>query len=1014
MKKKIIYKLLLSGCIAFLFCANGLNAQNKGTTISSTIVDEMGNPVQTAVIYAPNGVSTETGTNGNFSIVVPLKASLVIEKDGYDSQTLAISDLSDKIILKKSLFLASANDEVKMGISTKNKREMVGATSIINPSEHLKYDNTQWVRDYIQGLLMGVKGSSNIRGIGNALFVIDGVIGRNPDILNMDEIDQITVLKDANAIALYGNQAKNGVIVINTKRGKVNRKTAKINIRYGIKDPISLPRYLGSADYMQLYNEARANDGLDPYYDPLTIENYRNSTNPYRYPDIDLYSAEYLRSMAQTADVVTEFSGGNQKTQYYVNMGWNYNQSLVAINPDANAGQNRFNVRGNIDFKVNSFIKSSIDAVAIISSNKTAHTNLLNQGSILKPNAYAPLIPVSMIDTALNPVLAGQVSAAGIYNGMLLGGSQVLKENAPIANVIAGGHNNSLFRSTQFNNSIDFDLDMITKGLSAKTYLSFDFYDSYNLSVSNKYRVYEPTWEGDQIIALTPYGEVDQKDLTESVSTKDYISRLGFYALINYEKSINENHKLNASFMGYMNSMSQNNVLQTDKNSHLGLQLSYNYKEKLFADFSGAYIHSIKLPKGNRNGFSPTGGLAYILSEEDFMSDLDFINFLKIKASAGLIKSDLGIDQYYLYSETYSDGGWFNWNDGAFSNREKDISQGANNKMTFEERFDINFGVESYLFNSLWFEANYFKSSIDKQLTTLDNTYPSYYNVFKPYSNFNKDSYSGFEIGIEYSKKLNDLSLNFGGNLLYATSEVLKRDEIYENDYEYRTGKPTNAIFGLTDNGFYAESDFTKNADGTYVLNENLPVPAYGAVQPGDIKYIDENNDGIVNNNDRSYIGRYSNPWSYGLNFKLSFKSLTLYVLGIGQFGGESIMNDSNNESYYWIDGNDKYSEMVLNRWTPETASLATYPRLSSKTNNNNYRTSTFWMYTNSFFDIERAQLTYELGKNLCQKLKMKNLSVNIAGSNLLRFAKNKDIQQLNTTGNPQFRYFTLGLRNSF
>lgn len=1014
MKINILYRLLLIVCVAVVFCVNNTNAQKRGTEVSSTIVDETGNPIDGVNVYAPNGVSTTTDANGSFTIQVPAGESLVIAKDGFDKQAIKLSDLSGQLILAKSLFLASAKDEVKMGISTKSKRETVGASSSINPTERLTYDNTQWVRDYIQGLLPGVRGSSSIRGLGNALFVIDGVIGRDPNILNMDEIEQITVLKDANSIALYGSQAKNGVIVINTKRGEANRKSAKVSVRYGIKDPISLPNYLGSADYMELYNEALINDGNIPYYDAESIENHRSGVNPYRYPDVDLYSNEYLRSMAQTANVVTEFSGGSDKTQYYVNMGWAHDQSLVALNPTANAGQNRFNVRGNIDFRVNKWIKSSVDAVAIISSSKTALTNLLNEGAVLKPNAYAPLLPISMMDTASNPVLAGQVKAAGIYDGMLLGSSQVLKENAPIANVIAGGYNNAVFRSTQFNNSIDFDLDMITEGLSAKTYLSFDFYDGYNVSINNDFRTYEPSWDLDNINDLTSYGNPDKKDLTENVSTNNFVSRLGFYGLINYDKSINEDHQINTTVMAYVNSMNSNEVMQVDKNSHAGVQVTYGYKNKLIADFSGAYIHSIKLPEGNRGGFSPTGGLAYILSEEDFISNISFINFLKLKATAGIIKSDLGIGGYYLYSETYSDGAWYNWNDGGSQNREKDLSQGANNLMTFEERIDMNFGLESFLFNSLWLEFNYFKSDIDQQLTTLNNQYPSYYNVFRPYNNFNRDSYSGFELGMEYSKKINDLSLNIGGNLMFIETEVVKRDEVYENDYEFRKGKPVNAIFAHTDDGFYTESDFSQDQDGNYILNEDLPVAAYGAVQPGDIKYVDKNNDGIVNDNDRSNIGLWNNPWTYGLNFKLGYKGLSLYVLGMGQFGGEAMKSDNIIENYYWIDGNDKYSEVVLDRWTPATANTATYPRLSSQTNNNNFRTSTFWMYANSFFDIQRAQLTYEFSENICNKLKMNNLSVNIAGSNLLRISDNKDIQQLNTIGNPQYRYFTLGLRSSF
>ena len=249
----------------------------------------------------------------------------------------------------------------------------------------------------------------------------------------MEEVDEITVLKDANAVALYGNQAVNGVIVINTKRGQINKRVANINLRYGMKEPLALPKYLGSAEYMELYNEARTNDGLEPAFDEELIEDYRSGSNPYRYPDVDYFSDEYLRTYASRADVVTEFSSGNERSQYYVNMGWNYNQSLIALNPDVNVGSNMFNIRGNIDFKVNDWIRSSVDAVAIVYNDKSSLTNWFANASSIKPNAYAPLLPPSMMyDTSATGTLESQLEAANLYDGMLLGTSQVYQEDSPI------------------------------------------------------------------------------------------------------------------------------------------------------------------------------------------------------------------------------------------------------------------------------------------------------------------------------------------------------------------------------------------------------------------------------------------------------------------------------------------------------------------------------------------------------------------------------------------------------
>ena len=1020
MNKIILNKLqlIVLSCTVFLGFAVSAYAQSEENTVTGTLVDEQGNPLQGVLVNNPGGDQVTTDSAGYFEIQAETEQFLLFEKNNYETQLLNVSGISDKVTLEKVDFLSSDDDLIKMGIATKHKREMTGAVSTISPKDHLTYDHTQWVGDYIQGMLLGVQGSYNVRGLGGALYVIDGVIGRSPDILNMEEVDQITVLKDANAIALYGNQAANGVIIINTKRGQINKKYANVNVRYGIRKPISLPKYLESAEYMELYNEARTNDGLDPVYAPELIAEYRSGNNPYRYPNVDYYSDEYLRSVASRADVVTEFSSGNEKSQYYVNMGWNFNQSLVGLNPDVNVGNNRFNIRGNIDFKVNDWIKSSVDAVAIISNDKSALTNWFSNAATTKPNAYAPLLPPSMVyDTTSDGSLTSQLRAANLYNGMYLGTAQAYQEDSPIANTLAGGYNKTSFRSTQFNNSIDFDLDMIVEGLSARTYLSFDFYDSYNISIENDYQRYEPDWSGDSIVGLTAYGDADRPDLSENFSTNGFVSRLGFYALLNYQKELSNDQSLNTSLIGYVNSHNQASIIQPEKNSHIGFQFSYDYQNKMFVDFSSAYVHSTKLPKGNRNGFSPTLGFAYILSEEDFIQSKDFINFLKVKASAGIIKSDIGIDEYYLYENTYSVGDYYNWADGVYSSRTRDSWQAANDEMTFEDRLDLNLGFESVILKSFWLEFNVFKTNKDKQLTKLNSEYPSFYTDFNQYFNYNKDVYHGFEFGLDHLKTNGDFSVRTGLNILYTKSKVSKRSEIYPYDYMNRVGNPVPSFFGLVDDGLYSTSDFTTDALGNLQLNADLPAPTFGAVQPGDIKYIDQNDDGVIDANDEKYIGLWSNPLSVGLNVKFSYKRLSLFILGTAESGGDLMLHswgdNQHYDNYYWVDGNDKYSEVVLDRWTPETASSATYPRLSSSSNSNNYQASTYWLYDNSYFDISRAQLTYE-PEILAKVLNMKALSVNISGSNLLRISKSKEYQQLNIGSNPQYRYFTVGIRTSF
>ena len=226
-----------------------------------------------------------------------------------------------------------------------------------------------------------------------------------------------------------------------------------------------------------------------------------------------------------------------------------------------------------------------------------------------------------------------------------------------------------------------------------------------------------------------------------------------------------------------------------------------------------------------------------------------------------------------------------------------------------------------------------------------------------------------------------------------------------EPEYAYQNliGQSLGRISGLKYERFYTKQDFNPNGS----LITGLAVPAFGAVKPGDLKYEDKNGDKIIDTKDNHTIGNNAFPYSFSLNLLLKYKGFSLFVLGKGQTGAET----TRSSNYYWVSGNDKYSEVVRGRWTEATAKTATYPRLTTGSGSNNYRTSTFWLYDKSYFDIRRVQLTYEFSNQICKQLGMSDLSVNIAGSDLFKFAPNKDILELNVGGNPKFRNVTLGLK---
>ena len=246
--------------------------------------------------------------------------------------------------------------------------------------------------------------------------------------------------------------------------------------------------------------------------------------------------------------------------------------------------------------------------------------------------------------------------------------------------------------------------------------------------------------------------------------------------------------------------------------------------------------------------------------------------------------------------------------------------------------------------------------------------------------------------------------------MLYSQTERASRSEVFAEEYLQTQGREISTIFGLVDQGFYAEADFDTNGN----LNAGLPVPQFGSVQPGDIKYQDLNGDNIIDNDDRKAIGQSSSPWTYALNLNLNYKRFNLFVLAVGQSGADGNKLNSSFNEYYSVDGADKYSEVVLGRWTPETANTATFPRLSSQTNQNNFRQSTFWLFDTSYFNINRAQLTYEFEDMFCKEVGMEDFSLNLSGTNLFQIGKNSDVRQLRIGTSPLARTFALGIRASF
>jgi len=1015
MKKKIysILTIFLTGL--FLLSAGQAVAQGDNLiTVKATLTDQHGQPVANAEVSS-EGASARTNSAGEFSLKVKSGSKVVIEAEGYQKTILPVDEIGESIALQQVSLLFENSAPVNLAFRTVSKDNVIGAASGYQISKISQYDNTIWANGILTGRALGMLGSNNIRGLGisldvgaitgtytgAAMTIVDG-LPRDLNSIRLADIENITVLRDVNSAVLYGSAAMNGVILITTKRGEQFRKKSTVTANYGIAVPKDLPEYLNSADYMTYFNKARAGDGFtEPQYSDDMIENYRNG-NKYRYPDVDYYSDKYVKPFRTYFDVDAEFSDGNENASYYTNVGWYSQGSLLDFGEGKNARANAFSVRGNVDLKINDWINTAVDGTALFSSSMGPRANFWSAAATVRPFEFTPLLPFDLIDPE-NPLLKSRKN--DVDGQYLIGGNSKFVTHA-IGDVYAAGTSQVIWRNFSFNNRINFDLNKITQGLSFHTNISFDYYLAYNQVVSNEYSVYEPTWAEDQdlIVELKQHGK-DTRPGTQNVEGRYFRRRFGFYGLLSYDRTFNSRHHVSGSFFGYGNTFKDNDGSYTDfqgiKQAHLGFQLSYILDKKYMADFSGAYVNSVRLPEGNKGALSPTIGLAWAISEEDFLSSAKGIDYLKLKASAGILNSDIPVGGFFYYDDRYGTSGSYNWYEGGKSRSAVVSSWSDNYGLDFAQRKEISAGVEGLFLNKLLgVEAHYFYDIYDGLVVRPTADYPAFFSDFVPYENYEKDRYQGVELGLSLNKTWGDWNLYTGLNLLYSSSTRLKVNEFYANDYQYRKGHPKDATFGLESLGFFQSQE---------EIDES-PRQLFGTVRPGDLKYKDQNGDDVVDGNDEVFLRRWQDPWSGGLEIRLSWKNLTLFVLGEGRSGSKNFRESS----YYWMDGTDKYSEIALQSWTQETKNTAKYPRISSQSNSNNLRRSSFWLYKNDYFNLERVQLNYAMPQNVTKALSMHDLIISLNATDLFQAAKNRKIRELRVGNEPYYTVYSLTLKANF
>lgn len=901
----------------------------------------------------------------------------------------------------------SVASQVNVAFRTVNEADLMGGVSTVNMIEQAKKDYTTYSLDGMDALVGGYNGQ--LWNQGEALVLVDGV-PRDANNVLPTEIEQITFLKAASAVVLYGSRAAKGVILITTKHGRNDGLNVSVRGNASLYVPKSYPKYLGSAAYMELYNEALQNDGKAAVYSEDDIYHYASNENPYRYPNINFFDSQYIKKTYQRYDGTAEFSGGGRLAHFYANIGLSNVGSLMNFGEGKNNHTTRLNVRGNIDLRLNDWIDGYVNANATFYDARNDNSNFWSESATMRPTSQYPLvpfIPISYVEEADAVTLKTIQNSNYIIDGKyFLGGTQSQQTN-PFAAMYAAGYNKYTSRQMQFDMGMNFDLKSLVKGLKLKTKFAVDYHTQYNTSINNEYAVYEAKWNNysgqDLITSITKYG-TDKRTGTQNLSDSHDKQLILMQAQLDYDRSFGD-HNLNATLLAHGYQISEDGKYHRTSNANLGLQLAYNYAHTYYADLSMAAIHSAKLAEGHREAISPVVSLGWRLKNESFLRNVKAVDDLKLTASYGIINQDLDIEKYYMYDYVFTaTGTWWGWNEVANSMQTSDSQQGSNYNLGFIKRKEFRAGLTGSLWEgALKFDANFFTTSTNGLLTTASTIYPSYFQTYWPVStflantNYNNQRRTGVDLTLNVHQKFGEFDTNFGVSAMYYTSKNTKWDENVEYDWLKAEGQSIEAMRGYECLGFFKDADDVANSAK---INNNT--------KPGDLKYKDQNGDGIIDSKDQVVIGKWTAPFQMGVHFTVKYKDFTLFAQGSGTFGGNGLKNGKDT----WVYGDGKYSDVVLNRWTPETASTATYPRLTTESGDLNFVASDFWKYSTSAFRLNKVQLTYDLPQSIfAGDSFVKGVSVYVSGSNLLTIAKERKYMELNVGTAPQTRMYNLGVK---
>ncbi len=796
-----------------------------------------------------------------------------------------------------------------------------------------------------------------IRGIGSygnanynsAKIFVDGfeVNASYIAYLSPAEIERVSVLKDGAALAIFGERGANGVIWIETKRGQVGPVKVSASVRYGVQQATTMAKPLDSYGYATLYNQAVSNDAgfWNPYYSSGQLEAYRNGTGT----NVD-WQDETLRKAGYTIDGDVAVRGGTEAARYNVMLNYLNQQGLYDVKrSDARSNRmyERYSLRANLDFKVFRFIEARVDLGGRIERGR--HPNIGTDDLFYNLSRYP-----SNIYEVWDNAERTRWSGTSVYN------------SNPVASVNALGWRQNQSRVLQGNFELVERLDFITPGLYLREAFSFNTLTNSGYSKTRNYARYQngerTTTDEDTSLQASGYGSDGMEDWKQGKIVLGYDNTFGRHAL-----SAAANFHISAyNGDGYF----------SYKYHYLNLngRVNYSYADRYIAEFGFSYFGNDAFAPGNQWAFYPSVSAAWVVSNEAFLKDSKSVDLLKLRLSYGRsgfadsgatgALSGYSSNGRYLFKDYYTDsyvGAFYMGNpEGQWQGSLVQMFM-PNPDVHAEKSNKYNIGIDASLFGKLHITADAF---LDKRtdILTLDNSMMGYYGKNYYFNNVGKMTNKGFEVSALWSDQRGDWGYAINGSVSFNRNKIDYMAEVAPMyGYNAQTGRPYGTLIGLVADGFYDIDDF--EADGT--LRADLPQPMFGAVRPGDLKYRDLDNSGFIDQNDVTKIGKSLHPeWTYTLGAQFNYRGFDLSFLLHGIAGASFSLMDNAVQTRAFVDNGNAFP-IAEGAWAyyPEqgidTRETATYPRLTTQSNDNNYQLSSFWVRSRNFLRVRNIELGY-------------------------------------------------------